>query len=50
MAEIELKKPAFVNANNGRLRDELERLAKNARPAVIQNFDRAVNSLVIRGK
>ncbi len=50
MAEGELKKPPFVNANNGLLRAELERLAKNARPMDSRSLGRAGAGLVIKGK
>lgn len=50
MAEDKPKKTPFVNADNGRLREELEQLLKNARPVESRNLDRAGCSLVIRGK
>ena len=50
MVDVQPKKKPFVNADNGRLREELEQLCKYARPAEKQILDRAGCSLVIRGK
>jgi hypothetical protein len=49
MAEIHSKKPTAVAADMGRLREELERLFSNARPAEDRSV-RAGGGLVIRGK
>ncbi len=50
MAEDQPKKTPFVNADNGRLREELEQLCKNARPVESRSFDSAGAGLVIKGK
>lgn len=50
MAGDEPQKPTFVNADSGRLREELEQLLKNSRPVESRNCDRGGCSLVIKGK
>ena len=50
MAADQPKHPTAVDADNGRLREELEQLLKNARPIESPTHDGAGCSLVIRGK
>jgi len=50
MAADQPKHPTAVDADNGRLREELEQLLKNARPVESRTHDGAGCSLVIRGK
>jgi hypothetical protein len=50
MAEDQPKKMTTVDADNGRLRKELEQLCKNLRAVEDRSFVRGGAELVIRGK
>jgi len=50
MADDPSKKANVVDADNGRLREELEQLCKKVRPVENPAIDRGGCSLVIRGK